>query len=63
MSMPTKEVTDYQLTTATLSPDERRRAVLAVATAAFDAGECAHLLDMLGLDPAEAYPAVPAPRA
>jgi hypothetical protein len=60
--MPTKEVTDYQLTAVELSAADRRRAVLAVATAAVDAAECAEFLDMLGLGAAEAFPQVPAPR-
>ncbi|TDV55377.1 hypothetical protein [Actinophytocola oryzae] len=59
--MPTKEV-DYQLTNFDLSGDQRRRAVVAVASAATDARDCAELLDMLGLDPSEAVPTVPAPR-
>ena len=60
--MPTKEVIDYQLTAVDLSADQRRRAVIAVASAARDAEDCAGLLDMLGLGAAEAFPDVPAPR-
>jgi hypothetical protein len=60
--MPTKEVVDYQLTSVDLSADVRRRAVVAVASAAADAGECAQLLDMLGLSAEEALPQVPRPR-
>lgn len=60
--MPTKEVIDYQLTAADLSQDQRRRAVLTVASAAADAGECAELLDMLGLHASDAVPDVPMPR-
>jgi hypothetical protein len=60
--MPTKDVVEYQLTTAELSADQRRRAVIAVASAAGDADECARLLDMLGLSAEEAFPEVPAPR-
>lgn len=60
--MPTKEVIDYQLTAVDLSADQRRRAVMAVASAARDAEDCAGLLDMLGLSAAEAFPDVPAPR-
>lgn len=60
--MPTKDVVDYQLTTADLTADQRRRAVIAVAATAADADECARLLDMLGLRPEEAFPAVPMPR-
>lgn len=60
--MPTKEVVDYQLTTVDLSPDIRRRAVIAVASAATDAHECAEMLDMLGLSAEEAFPEVPTPR-
>jgi hypothetical protein len=60
--MPTKEVVDYQLTAVDLSADQRRRAVVAIASSAQDAGDCARLLDMLGLSAAEAFPDVPAPR-
>jgi hypothetical protein len=60
--MPTKEVVDYQLTTADLSSDVRRRAVVAVASVAADADECTQLLDMLGLSAEEALPQVPKPR-
>ena len=60
--MPTKEVLDYQLTAVDLTADQRRRAVLAVASAANDAGECARLLDMLGLGADEGFVDVPAPR-
>lgn len=60
--MPTKEVIDYQLTTVDLTADQRRRAVIAVASAARDADDCASLLDVLGLSAAEAFPDVPAPR-
>lgn len=60
--MPTKEVIDYQLTAVDLSADQRRRAVLAVASSARDAEDCAGLLDMLGLSATEAFPDVPAPR-
>ena len=60
--MPTKEVVDYQLTTIDLTADQRRRAVLAVASAASDAGECTRLLDMLGLGAEEGVLDVPAPR-
>lgn len=60
--MPTKDVVEYQLTTADLTEDQRRRAVLAVASASSDAGECTQLLDMLGLHPDEALPIVPMPR-
>jgi len=35
------------------SPEERRRAVRAVASLAADATECAEVLALLGLDPAE----------
>lgn len=61
--MPTKEVTDYQLTAAELTAEQRARAVLTVASAAADPTECAELLDMLGLGAAEAFLSVPAPRA
>lgn len=60
--MPTKDVVEYQLTTADLTADQRRRAVLAVASAATDAAECTRLLDMLGLQADEALPTVPIPR-
>jgi hypothetical protein len=60
--MPTKEVVDYQLTAVDLSADQRRRAVVAVAAAAQDAGECVELLDMLGLHASEAIANVPMPR-
>jgi len=60
--MPTKDVVDYQLTHVGLSADQRRRAVIAIASAAANADECARLLDMLGLRADEAFPAVPAPR-
>lgn len=60
--MPTKEVADYQLTAVDLSDDQRRRAVVAVASAATDAAECAELLAMLGLRAEEAMPTVPMPR-
>jgi hypothetical protein len=60
--MPTKEVVDYQLTTVELTADQRRRAVLAVASAAGDAAECVRLLDMLGLRADEGVLDVPAPR-
>ena len=60
--MPTKDVVDFQLTTVDLSAEVRRRAVVAVASAAADAGECARLLDMLGLRAEEAVPRVPKPR-
>jgi hypothetical protein len=60
--MPTKEVVDYQLTTVDLTADQRRRAVLAVASAAGDASECVRLLDMLGLRADEGVLDVPAPR-
>ena len=60
--MPTKEVIDYQLTAVDLNADQRRRAVLAVASGARDAEDCADLLDMLGLSAAEGFPEVPAPR-
>lgn len=60
--MPTKEVSDYQLTAVDLSADQRRRAVIAVASAARDAEDCAGLLEILGLDAAEGFPDVPAPR-
>ncbi|MFC4855026.1 hypothetical protein [Actinophytocola glycyrrhizae] len=60
--MPTKEVLDYQLTAVDLSADQRRRAVVAVASLARDADDCAELLDMLGLSAAEPFPNVPAPR-
>jgi hypothetical protein len=60
--MPTKEVVDYQLTTVELTADQRRRAVLAVASAAGDAAECVQLLDMLGLRADEGVLDVPAPR-
>ncbi|HYQ68563.1 hypothetical protein [Actinophytocola sp.] len=60
--MPTKEVVDYQLTTVDLTADQRRRAVLAVASAAGDPAECVRLLDMLGLRADEGVPDVPAPR-
>lgn len=60
--MPTKEVIDYQLTTVDLNADQRRRAVIAVASAARDADDCAGLLDMLGLSADDGFPDVPAPR-
>jgi hypothetical protein len=60
--MPTKEVVDYQLTTVDLTADQRRRAVLAVASAAGNAAECTQLLDMLGLRADEAGVDVPMPR-
>jgi len=60
--MPTKEVIDYQLTAVDLSADQRRRAVIAVASAARDAEDCVGLLDMLGLSAAEGFPDVPTPR-
>jgi hypothetical protein len=60
--MPTKEVVDYQLTAVDLTADQRRRAVIAVASAAEDARDCAELLDMLGLDASEAVANVPMPR-
>jgi hypothetical protein len=60
--MPTKEVVEYQLTTVELSANQRRQAVHAVASASGDAGECARLLDMLGLRPEEGVVDVPAPR-
>jgi hypothetical protein len=60
--MPTKDVVDYQLTAVHLSADVRRRAVVAVASAAEDADECERLLDMLGLSAEEALPQVPKPR-
>lgn len=60
--MPTKDVVEYQLTSADLTEDQRRRAVVAVASAASDAAECTQLLDMLGLRPEEALPEVPMPR-
>ncbi|MGB3444051.1 MAG: hypothetical protein WBA97_35390 [Actinophytocola sp.] len=60
--MPTKDVIDYQLTAVDLSADQRRRAVITVASAARGAGDCAELLDMLGLRAAEGFPDVPAPR-
>jgi hypothetical protein len=60
--MPTKEVTDYQLTVVDLSADQRRRAVITVAAAAQSADDCAELLSMLGLSATEAFPDVPAPR-
>jgi hypothetical protein len=61
-AMPTKDVIDYQLITADLTTAQRRKAVIAVASAAGDAGECARLLDMLGLSAEEVHPRVPAPR-
>ncbi len=61
-AMSTKEVIDYQLTAVDLSADQRRRAVIAVASAARDAEDCAGLLDILGLDAADGFPDVPAPR-
>lgn len=60
--MPTKEVIDYQLTAVDLTADQRRRAVIAVASAAESARDCAELLDMLGLDASEADANVPMPR-
>jgi len=57
-----KEVIDYQLTAVDLSADQRRRAVLTVASTARDADDCAELLGMLGLSAAEGFPNVPAPR-
>ncbi len=60
--MPTKDVVDYQLTAADLTADQRRRAVVAVASAATDARDCAELLDMLGLQASDAVPDVPMPR-
>ena len=60
--MPTKEVVDYQLTAVDLTADQRRRAVVAVASAAESARDCAELLDMLGLHASEALPDVPRPR-
>jgi hypothetical protein len=60
--MPTKEVVDYQLTAVDLTADQRRRAVMAVASAAEDARDCTELLDMLGLDASEAVANVPMPR-
>lgn len=45
-------------------PEQRRRAVLAVASAAEDAEDCAELLGALGLHPEEGRPGkpIPAPR-
>jgi hypothetical protein len=60
--MPVKEVIDYQLTAAELTAEQRRQAIIAVASAATDAEECAQMLDMLGLNAEEAFPSVPAPR-
>jgi hypothetical protein len=60
--VPTKDVVEYQLTTVDLTADQRRRAVLAVASAAQDATECTRMLDMLGLRAEEARPDVPVPR-
>lgn len=60
--MPTKDVVEYQLTSVDLTADQRRRAVVAVASASSDAAECAQLLDMLGLSAGEALPEVPMPR-
>jgi hypothetical protein len=60
--MPTKDVIDYQLTAVDLSADQRRCAVITVASVARDADDCAGLLDALGLSAAEAFPDVPAPR-
>ena len=62
MAMPTKEVVDYQLTAVDLTADQRRRAVIAVASASESARDCAELLDMLGLHASEAGPNVPMPR-
>ncbi|EHK85654.1 hypothetical protein ACWGRK_01670 [Saccharomonospora azurea] len=42
-------------------PEQRRRAVRAVASAAVDAEDCAELLDALGLHPEEGRP-VPSQR-
>ncbi|NKQ53646.1 hypothetical protein HFP15_12230 [Amycolatopsis sp. K13G38] len=42
--------------------EQRRRAVRAVASAAADAGDCALLLEALGLKPTEGVTAVPEPR-
>lgn len=36
------------------TPEQRRRAVRAVAAGALDAVDCVRLLDQLGLDPSEA---------
>lgn len=60
--MPTKEVADYQLSAIDLTADQRRRAVLAVASAAGDAAECAEFLAMLGLRAGEGVIDVPMPR-
>lgn len=60
--MPTKEVVDYQLTAVDLTADQRRRAVIAVASVAADARDCAELLDILGLRASDAVANVPMPR-
>jgi hypothetical protein len=60
--MRTKEVADYQLTVVGLSSDQRRRAVITVASSAGNAAECVRLLDILGLRVDDAFPEVPAPR-
>jgi hypothetical protein len=41
----------------------RARAVRAIASAAKNAGDCATLLDMLGLSPQDGMPSAPAPRS
>jgi Arc/MetJ family transcription regulator len=41
----------------------RTRAVRAIASAAKDAGDCAALLDMLGLSAEDGHPSTPAPRS
>lgn len=45
-----------------LVAEQRRRAVRAIASAAADAGDCALLLDALGLRAAEGRAPVPSPR-
>jgi hypothetical protein len=42
--------------------DQRRRAVLAVASAATNAEDCVLLLEALGLKPSEGVTSVPEPR-
>jgi hypothetical protein len=41
----------------------RARAVRAIASSAKDAGDCAALLDMLGLSAEDGHPTTPAPRS
>lgn len=54
--MPTREFSEVQFGGADVPPRVRGAAVRTVAATAADAAECAQLLDMLGLTPAEGLP-------